>query len=218
MIEGLWLVTRVAAGDQEMTPIGKWAKFNSDGSQESGNGWLKHSIGTWAYDEGSNSLNIVTTNERKDPAGAFTVQHIDNSTMVWERMEEGMLINVQLEKIEELPAVPADQAHGVWDLKKVQKAGNDITAQYDKEGLAYLFIQWDRRYLMQDDEGKQHRGFWWVHPHRPMLELVSHEEGVPRRRWNMSFSENEMKLEGISDENKSLVLTYERIDYFPEGK
>ena len=36
-------------GEMELTPIAKWTQINSDGSYESGNGWLKNSEGQWTF-------------------------------------------------------------------------------------------------------------------------------------------------------------------------
>ena len=48
-ILGLWVVKKVKMGDQEMTPIARWMRFNKDSTQTSGNGWLQHSEGSWVF-------------------------------------------------------------------------------------------------------------------------------------------------------------------------
>ena len=50
-IIGMWEFTSVQVGDQTMTPVAKWAKYNSDGTFQSGNGWTQNSIGTWNYND-----------------------------------------------------------------------------------------------------------------------------------------------------------------------
>lgn len=45
-IDGLWLVKSVKVGGDEMTPNGRWMRFNTDSTQESGNGWFQHSVGS----------------------------------------------------------------------------------------------------------------------------------------------------------------------------
>ena len=44
-IHGLWLVEKVEVGENSMTPVARWTKFNADRTQTSGNGWLQHSNG-----------------------------------------------------------------------------------------------------------------------------------------------------------------------------
>ena len=34
-VDGLWTVTKVKVGEQEMTPIAKWMQFNADSTQTS---------------------------------------------------------------------------------------------------------------------------------------------------------------------------------------
>ena len=58
-IEGLWIVKSVRVGEQEMTPNAKWARFNSDLAQESGNGWFQHSYGIWNLDPKTNELSFI---------------------------------------------------------------------------------------------------------------------------------------------------------------
>jgi hypothetical protein len=36
-------------GNNEMTPIARWMRFNKDSTQTSGNGWLQHSEGSWVF-------------------------------------------------------------------------------------------------------------------------------------------------------------------------
>ena len=45
-IDGLWVVKKVKVGNQEITPISRWMKFNTDSTQSSGNGWVQYSVGT----------------------------------------------------------------------------------------------------------------------------------------------------------------------------
>ncbi len=59
-IEGLWIVTSVMVGKEKMTPNARWARFNSDFSQESGNGRFQHSYGTWSLNSKSKELTIKT--------------------------------------------------------------------------------------------------------------------------------------------------------------
>ncbi len=54
-IEGLWVVKLVKVVNQGMTPNARWTRFNSDSTQQSGNGWFQHSYGTWKFNEKSNN-------------------------------------------------------------------------------------------------------------------------------------------------------------------
>lgn len=47
---GLWEVTKVIVGQEEMTPVAKWTQINKDGTFETGNGWLQNGNGTWTFD------------------------------------------------------------------------------------------------------------------------------------------------------------------------
>ena len=47
---GLWEIQKVEVGEDNMTPVAKWTKINTDGTYQSGNGWLQNSQGQWNYD------------------------------------------------------------------------------------------------------------------------------------------------------------------------
>ena len=120
-IEGLWVVTQVKAGENEMTPKARWMRFNADLTQESGNGWLQHSIGTWKLDE-SNRLIIENSNGLKDPNEPFKVS-ISGSAMTWNRTEEGQDLHVYLKRASHLPTKDADLLYGLWQLKEATGKG-----------------------------------------------------------------------------------------------
>src|SRR5210317_922475 len=92
-IEGLWVVKLVVAGDEEMTPNARWTRFNSDLTQESGNGRFQHSYGTWKLNQNSNELFIENTNGLDDINEPFVIS-LNQSEMIWERTEEGQNIKV----------------------------------------------------------------------------------------------------------------------------
>lgn len=86
-IEGLWIVKSVVIGQKEMTPNARWIRFNSDHSQESGNGKFQHSYGTWKLNLESNELSIENLNGLDDLNEPF-VTSISKNEMIWERTEE----------------------------------------------------------------------------------------------------------------------------------
>lgn len=90
-IEGLWVVEEVAVGEQEMTPNARWMRFNADSTQQSGNGWLQHSYGTWSMNEKTGELSVENVNGLDDPYGAFDVS-VGKDTMFWSRQEEGQQV------------------------------------------------------------------------------------------------------------------------------
>ena len=45
-----------------MTPNARWMRFNPDFTQESGNGWFQHSLGSWSLNSIKGELSIVNDN------------------------------------------------------------------------------------------------------------------------------------------------------------
>ena len=72
-IEGLWIVKLVKVGEEEMTPNARWTRFNSDLTQESGNGRFQHSYGTWKLNTKSKELTIKNLNGLKDLNAPFKI-------------------------------------------------------------------------------------------------------------------------------------------------
>ena len=66
-ITGLWVVQGVMIGDEERTPNARWMRFHADFTQQSGNGWLQHSVGTWTLDPATQDLSITNTTGLLDP-------------------------------------------------------------------------------------------------------------------------------------------------------
>jgi hypothetical protein len=212
-LAGLWQVDSVSMGEQEMTPIARWVHLKPDGSQVSGNGWLQHSYGKWRFNKDSKALQIDNANGYKDPAPPFTV-HFKESKMYWERIEDGQEVNVQLSRISELPASPANELLGIWLLEKASSDNNDLTKQYSPENLRYLHIRWDQVFTENNTPERRQRGIWKMHGHRPLLEMVYDGEAAKRQFWTVSFDGEELILN--SQEEAELELIYRRIDYFPE--
>lgn len=214
-VTGFWEITQVSMQGQSMTPVAKWTKINTDGTYQSGNGWLQNAVGTWTYDEGTHEFSPTETNGIEDEFGPFSVS-FQGETMLWKRMEEGAEVTVELERIDQLPMSTADRIKGIWDLTTVTENGNDITATYDPNNLHYLFIRWDRIYQARNTDGERESGYWHIHGHRPEVTLLSHSKGKEPQSWRVEVSEKELFLTGISDSNKNQVMSFSRIHRFPD--
>lgn len=213
-IKGLWEITQVSVGSQEMTPVAKWTRFNYDGSYESGNGWLQNAAGTWELDESTNLMKMNETNGIKDPFGDFYID-IDSETMTWRRTEEGEEVTVNFKRIENLPQGPADLIVGLWSLESAEKEGVDLSKEFYAGRKRYFQIRWDRIYV--DDLGPNGRqtGFWHMNGHRPTLTLLSHNPKAENEYWDVSFNKSKMFWFGKSDSLKDVRLTFNRIFEFP---
>ena len=95
-IEGLWIVKDVQISNNSSTPVARWIRFNNDGTQVSGNGWLQHSYGKWTVNDGK--LSIVDENGIKDNASPFTYS-IVKETMTWKRTEEGQVVIIAFKEL-----------------------------------------------------------------------------------------------------------------------
>ena len=151
---GFWEVTKVSMGDMSVTPIAKWTKIHSDGTYESGNGWLQNDIGTWTYDKKTSVFTPSTTNGITDPAGGFTVNQ-SGDEMTWQREEDGAIVTVSLKRIENVPAGPWDKVQGLWDLTTATRSGADILPDRDADGSYNIQIRWDRLFVERSSKGKQ---------------------------------------------------------------
>lgn len=204
---GLWLFTEVQVGEEAMTPVARWTRIHEDGTFESGNGWLKNSIGTWTYTDSTKAFLPIQTNGIKDEAGAFTVTFNDDE-MIWERTEEGMPVIVHIKRISELPAAPADRIVGMWELEDNQAL--------DPEFPAYIFLRWDREYRQWSKDGQRSTGFWHMDGHRPNMTLMSHQQRSDPESWTIIQADDfRLILNGISDTNRDVKLSFRRYDRFP---
>jgi len=213
-IDGLWLVEKVTVGSEEMTPIARWMRFNKDSTQQSGNGWLQHSVGTWHYNKMTNKLKIINTNGYIDHAGPFTVD-LKNDKMYWKRLEEGQEVIVQLKRIDDLPASPANNLLGVWDLNKVTENGNDVTDKFDPKGKRYLFLRWDQTFITQNSPKGRIMGVYKVHAHKPEIEMIPYGENCERTFWTFSIAKN-ILITKLLNSDKEIKMEYKKINYFPQ--
>lgn len=217
-ITGLWHITHVQAGDQEMTPVAKWTRISADGTFESGNGWLKSSEGTWLFNEADQTFNPTETNGLGlvDPYGSFAVS-VDGEEMTWRRDEEGTELVVSLARIEALPKAPADNVQGLWDLSDVQENGESMMNTFDPDNQHYMFIRWDRNFVERTTDGNRQTGYWHMNAHRPEITLMSHVQEIAPQSWMVEISgDNKLQMTGTSDSNREFVRVYSRLDRFPE--
>ena len=203
-ITGLWEITLVTVGDEQMTPVAKWTRFNEDGTYQSGNGWLQNAEGKWVFDEDAQTISMEETNGLKDPFGSFSME-INENSMIWKRMEEGMQVTIHLTRVNKIPKAPADQLVGLW---------SEINEQEAETGHIFFF-RWDRIYREMDQSGKG-TGYWHMHGHRPEVTLLSHNEGNAPETWKVEVTDTKLILTGISDSNKDDVRTFLRLHQFPE--
>ena len=212
-IEGLWIVERVKVGDQEMTPNARWMRFNSDYSQQSGNGWLQHSYGTWSLNAETNELSVVNENGIKDPAEPFKVT-LENDRMTWKRSEDGESVEVTLKRSDHLPATYGDELLGLWKLEDAVGDGDYFGTEDAEVGKASIFFRWDGRFDIRSGKGRIH-GVYNVHGHKPEVEMIPYGESVSRDFWTIDFAGDTITLKRLNSEN-TVERKFSRIHEFPE--
>lgn len=210
-IVGLWVVESVKMGDEEMTPNARWMRFNSDSTQESGNGWFQHSVGKWTYNLERSELDITNTNGLADPFGPFNIK-ISNHQMTWKRLEEGQPVEVRLVKKEVLPKTYGDHILGLWELDDSLKSNIQFLGLLDE--IDYLFFRWDRKFVIGTKKGKRY-GVYNVHGHKAELELFPYGKELERSRWAINQSENKLTL-SMMNADSLIRYSFKRIDRFPE--
>jgi hypothetical protein len=205
-IEGLWVVKSVEIGDQEMTPNARWMNFNADFTQESGNGWFQHSIGTWNLNQETKELTVINTNGINDTAPPFVVT-INGESMTWTRTEEGQPVKVTLKKSTKLPTTYGDQLLGLWKLDSFEGKGNF----FDSNG--FLFFRWDKRFNINSSIGK-FSGVYNVHGHKPEVELIPYGDKLQRSFWKIDFKEDKIGLTLLNSDS-TVTRSFVRIHDFP---
>ncbi len=209
-IEGLWQVKSVTVGEENMTPNARWMRFNSDFTQESGNGWLQHSIGTWRLDPNNHELTIINTNGIDDSSGPFSAT-ISENEMTWKRIEEGQPIEVKLEKTSQLPTTFGNQLLGLWGAEQSNGNGSFFTEKVQSSD--YLFFQWDNRFTLESEKGRI-KGIYHVNGHRPEVELIPYNTEYHRESWKIDFKENRITLSSLNTDS-TLIRIFKRIHEFP---
>lgn len=203
---GLWQIDKVKVGSQEMTPVARWTRINKDNTQESGNGWQQHSIGSWEYSQKEKQIDLVNYNGLKDEFGGFSVLTTTKEEMIWQRKEEGENVEITFKRIEKIPQAPSNKILGVWKLKNISKT----------KIQPYLFFRWDHILINRKDESGKKYGMYKTHGHKQELQIIYYEDPLRQESWNYKFSkDNSLVLESTSKEFKA-VFEYERINYIPE--
>lgn len=209
-INGLWVIEKVKVGNEDMTPNGRWVRLNADSSQQSGNGWTQHSVGTWSFNKTNNTLQVINTNGYIDEGEPFKVS-FEGDKMFWERTEEGENVKVVLAKAKELPQSYGDEILGVWTLTKMQEAGVDKTNVENH----FLYMRWDKKFVTQDSTGNKFMGIYNVDGHRPEVEFIYN---IPSRlvseKWEFNATKDVLTMQRIVDGVQS-VKTYTRTYEFP---
>ncbi|WP_406682801.1 hypothetical protein N1F78_08860 [Seonamhaeicola sp. MEBiC1930] len=211
-IEGLWIVKSVKVGEEEMTPNARWTRFNSDLTQESGNGRFQHSYGTWNLDKNSNELSIINSNGLEDLNDPFVIS-INENELIWKRTEEGQNIQVTLERSSKLPETYGDKILGLWKLEKAISNGNYFEESDKKEINDYIFFRWDKRFVIGSEKGRVN-GVYNVHGHKPEVELIPYGDQVKRDFWEIQFDENKITLRLLNSDT-TVIRQFRRINKFP---
>jgi hypothetical protein len=206
-LSGLWVVNRVEIDDQNMTPIARWTRLNTDGTYQSGNGWTQNETGEYNMTS-DGRISLKSDYGVRDTFEPFAVT-VSGDEMVWTRNEEGAGVTVHFDKSDELPMAPSDYLKGLWKLK------SDSDESTQEETPWYFHFRPDRIYRQLKPEGDRKTGYWHVHGHRPELTLLPHSEDEKPMGWNIKTSDKTLNMEGISDSNRGRTLRFERVHVFP---
>lgn len=195
-------------GDQSMTPVARWTRFNADNTQVSGNGWLQHSYGTWSLKD--SLLSVEDTNGIQDITTPFSVK-IQENTMTWKRDEGGQEVKVSLKRIDKLPQSGGNKLIGLWKLTSFVNDGNDMTVVINPDGKSMLQLRWDNTYVRHNmPQGKKY-GVYKIHGHKPEIQLVNYGNEPQFSFWAFSFADDKLTL--TSTDGKS-VMKFERIHQY----
>lgn len=210
-INGLWMVTKVKMGDEDMTPIARWMRFNADSTQTSGNGWLQHSEGTWNLNK-NNQLTVTNTNGLLDTAEPFNVK-FENENMIWSRDEIGQPIEVTLERTNKIPTSEANKLYGLWKFDTIFESGKEISDSLNLSKKAMLFLRWDHTYELRNYPRGELYGIFKTHAHRHQIDMVSYSKIPKFQFYEFKFDGNNLLLNSTNS-NKQIKLT--RIHQFLE--
>lgn len=208
-IIGLWKVEKVKVGKNEMTPIARWMQFNTDSTQTSGNGWLKHSFGTWSLNT-KNQLRVKNVNGLLDEAAPFQVD-VKEEKMIWTRKEEGQNVQVYLKRVDKKPTSPGNKIMGLWKLDSYIDSDIDVTNKVNPKNNQTLYLSWDNVFREHNLLEGRRVGVYKIHGHKPELQMVNYGETSQFSFWNFSLKKDKLTL--TSRDNK-IVKTYHRIYKF----
>jgi len=204
-VAGLWQVQEVKVGDETMTPVARWMRFNEDNTQESGNGWLKHSEGNYEYNSTDSTLKMVDINGTADNNPPFQID-VQEDQMTWTRMEDGQKVHVRLKPIDQLPASPANKLLGLWEIN--QSEGNTT----DQEQGTF-FIRWDNIFVYTHPSGEKKYGVYKCHGHKNEIELIYYGDECRREWWAFKYQDDQ--LEFINTSNNKQLYRLKRIRQSP---
>ena len=210
-IHGLWVVKKVKMGDQEMTPIARWMKFNADSTQTSGNGWLQHSEGSWVLNK-YNQLSVKNTNGLIDESEPFTVK-FENRNMIWNRTEEGENVSVILERAEIIPKSKGNRLMGLWKIETISIDDKNVTSALNPNDKATLFLRWDNTYVLENYPKGKIYGVYKVHAHKPEIQMVNYGDKPQFQFYQFSIDKNTLILKSTDQKTK---LELKRIYQFLE--
>lgn len=214
-LPGLWTVEEVRVGEEIMTPVAKWFRYEEDGTYSGGNGWLQNEEGTWTFDQYQQLLAPKNNYGLTDPFGPFKVSE-DKGKMIWEREEEGMQVKVTLSRIQKQPKSPADWLVGMWGLQAAEKDGTHNMEAIDPDRKVYYFIRWDRLVILRNAKGERKTGYWHIHGHKPEVTFLPHDNQLPAETWRVDPGAKALMMTGISDTNRGQVLSLGRLRDFPQ--
>ena len=209
---GLWEALNVTVGEEIMTPVGKWTRINQEGTYQSGDGWQQNSEGTWFFDPGTGIYKSAETNGLEDVYGGFKVA-FENGNMIWRRNEDGLPVVVTWISIKTIPKTPADLIVGVWERISdgTRTPATSLAATKD-----FLFIRWDRICVAWDRALEKSYGYWFINAHRPELTFISMSGTTAPDVWKINVSDQTLTLTGMSEGNKTSLLSFRRIHRIPE--
>lgn len=205
-VVGLWEVKSVSVGDKIKTPVAKWMDINEGGNYKSGNGWLQSSVGSWKYDEVKNEFFTFDSLGIFDSFGGFVVR-FESDKMIWNRVEEGMNVEVVLKPIEKLPMSPSDFLLGLWEIES-----SDTIVNHELGIGQKIYLNWEREYTLFSTEGKRTKGFWHLNGHQPILTLISRKGTFSV--FQIEVDDKFLKLVGLSSENNGIIYRYKRKNNF----
>lgn len=212
-IIGLWQVEEVDVDGEIMTPISKWIRIYEDHRQESGNGWLQHSYGTWEVDQDKQLITVDNHNGLKDQYGPYSMD-FDKNKMTWTRLEDGKKVVVTMSRIESVKASPGDNLLGVW-----KRSGTSVT----DEGTVvnplgsvhhYLHLRWDHVFEEYNQHGSHSSGIYRIHGHRPEMEMVYYGNDS-LFRWHFDISQDRLTLRSKTRGSGERIRQYERVHVLP---
>lgn len=214
-LTGLWMVEEVRVGEETMTPVAKWFRYDEDGTYTGGNGWLQNDEGQWNFDQQTQTFEAKNSFGLNDPFGPFKV-FVDDDKMTWEREEEGMKVVVNLSRTDKLSKSPADWLVGMWGLQSAEKDGVNNLQSLDPERKIYFFIRWDRIVIQRNAKGERKTGYWHIHGHKPEVTFLPHDSQMPTETWRVEPGPKDLIMTGISDTNRDQMLKFGRLRDFPE--